>query len=159
MNIFILDENKRKSVEYHTDKHIIKMPLEATQLLCNAYYYTQESGKYSDFIYKPTHLKHQCSSWVSESLSNWLWLQDYIILIGYEYTYRYGKLHRSVQLAKVLPKPDLKDRGLTEFKLCMPEDVKIPKDVVGSYRNYFIKYKQHLKQYTKRSIPDWFIDA
>lgn len=159
MNIFILDKNKRKSVEYHTDKHIVKMPLEATQLLCNAYYYTQEFDKYSDFIYKPTHLKHQCSLWVSESLSNWLWLQDYVILMGYEYTYRYGKLHRSVQLAKVLPKPNLKDQGLTEFKLCMPEDVKVPKDAVESYRNYFIKYKQHLKQYTKRSIPDWFTNA
>lgn len=158
MNIFILDSDKRKSVIYHTDRHIVKMPLEATQLLCNAYYYTGENEKYSEFIYKPTHLEHQCSLWASKSLSNWLWLQDYVILMGYEYTYRYGKLHKSAQLSRVLPKPSLSDCGLTEFPLCMPDDVKVPGDAVKSYRNYFIKYKQHLKQYTKRDIPEWFKD-
>ena len=34
MNIFILDKNIDKCAEYHVDKHIVKMPLEAAQMLC-----------------------------------------------------------------------------------------------------------------------------
>ena len=34
MNLFYLDENLDKCAEYHVDKHIVKMPLEAAQILC-----------------------------------------------------------------------------------------------------------------------------
>ena len=34
MNIFVLDEDLDKCAEYHVDKHIVKMPLEAAQMLC-----------------------------------------------------------------------------------------------------------------------------
>ena len=36
MNLFNLDEDVDKSAEYRVDKHIVKMPLEAAQLLCTA---------------------------------------------------------------------------------------------------------------------------
>ena len=36
MNLFYLDEDLDKCAEYHVDKHIVKMPLEAAQLLCTA---------------------------------------------------------------------------------------------------------------------------
>ena len=36
MNLFYLDEDMDKCAEYHVDKHIVKMPLEAAQLLCTA---------------------------------------------------------------------------------------------------------------------------
>ena len=36
MNIFILDDDEFTSVIYHPDKHIVKMPLEGTQLLCRS---------------------------------------------------------------------------------------------------------------------------
>lgn len=155
MNVFILDENKQKSVMYHPDKHIVKMPLEATQLLCSVLHYTGQ-GKQLDWIYKPTHTKHPCALWALDSLDNWLWLQDYTILMGYEYTHRYGKLHKSVMLAKILPKPSIESKGLTEFYKAVPEEFRYM-EPVEAYRNYFIQYKQHLKQYTKREIPEWWI--
>ena len=34
MNLFFLDNDLDKCAEYHVDKHIVKMPLEAAQLLC-----------------------------------------------------------------------------------------------------------------------------
>ena len=34
MNIFVLDTDIDKCAEYHVDKHIVKMPLEAAQMLC-----------------------------------------------------------------------------------------------------------------------------
>lgn len=152
MNVFILDEDKRKSVIYHPDKHIVKMPLEATQLLCSVLHYT---GEAPDWIYRPTHTKHPCALWAMESLDNWLWLQDYTILMGYEYTYRYHKLHKSVLLAKVLPRPTIESKGMTPFVKCVPDEFK-SMPVVEAYRQYFIEYKQHIKSYTNREIPYWW---
>ena len=37
MNIFILDYSPKLSAQYHPDRHIVKMPLEAVQLLCSAH--------------------------------------------------------------------------------------------------------------------------
>lgn len=152
VNIFILDNDENISVIYHPDKHIIKMPLEGTQLLCSALHRT---GKAFSWIYKPSHMQHPCSLWAAESLSNWLWLQRYVILMGKEYTYRYGREHKSVELAKVLPIPLLPDLGLTPFVKAVPEEFK-RLQVVEAYRQYFIRDKQHLKSYTKRQIPYWW---
>ena len=38
MNLFYLDEDLDKAAQYHVDKHIVKMPLEAAQILCTTIY-------------------------------------------------------------------------------------------------------------------------
>lgn len=156
MNIFILDEDKQKSVIYHPDKHIVKMPLEATQVLCSVLWATGQADLVQN-IYKPSHTHHPCYKWALESVDNWLWLQDYVRLMGYEYTYRYGKLHKSVLLARILPKPTTESKGVTAFVKCVPDEFR-HLDVVEAYREYFINYKQHLKVYTGRDIPSWWVD-
>ena len=37
LNFFYLDEDPFKSIEYHCDKHIVKMPTEYKQMLCTAH--------------------------------------------------------------------------------------------------------------------------
>jgi len=37
----------------------------------------------------------------------------------------------------------------------MPDDVKHECSVMA-YRNYYIKYKQHLAKWTKRGAPNWY---
>ena len=37
MNLFWLDEDPFKSIEYHCDKHVVKMPTEYKQMLCTAH--------------------------------------------------------------------------------------------------------------------------
>ena len=152
MNVFILDNDMKKSVRYHPDKHIVKMPLEATQLLCNAYHFINEEV---DGIYRLSHRHHPLNKWVIESVQNWIWLRGYVLLMGEEYTYRYGKTHKSVELAKQLPIPNLPDKTMTPFVKCVPEEFR-NLDIVEAYRQYFIWYKQHLKKYTKRDVPDWW---
>ena len=44
MNLFYLDEDLDKCAEYHVDKHIVKMPLEAAQLLCTAIWVDEVLG-------------------------------------------------------------------------------------------------------------------
>ena len=38
MNIFVLDKNPVKAAEYHCNKHVVKMILEAGQMLCAAHW-------------------------------------------------------------------------------------------------------------------------
>lgn len=153
MNIFILDEDPILSVRYHPDKHIVKMPTEATQLLCTALHY---AGCAPHWVYRPTHFNHPCAVWVRESLQNWLWLQDYVRLMGEEYSYRYGRTHRAVAMAAILPTPNLPELALTPFAKCVPEEFR-HLQVVEAYRRYFVWYKQHLKKYTGRSVPIWWV--
>ena len=152
MNIFILDEDPTLSVIYHTDKHIVKMPIESTQILCTVLHNTHQAP---DWAYKPTHKSHPCVQWASESIDNWRWLRNYTILLGNEYTYRYDKQHKSITIAQWLPEPDIKSIGLTPFAKCVPEEFKsLP--VVEAYREYFKHCKNHIKQYTRRPTPDWW---
>ena len=46
MNIFVLDTDIDKCAEYHVDKHIVKMPLEAAQMLCTNHW----GDKYLGYI-------------------------------------------------------------------------------------------------------------
>jgi len=152
MNVFILDEDMRKSVIYHPDKHIVKMPIESAQLLSNAFYLT---GNMPKKVYRPSHLNHPINKWVCESLNNWLWLAEYTLLMGDEYTFRYGKRHQSVEMVKKFTIPELPILGMTPFVKCVPQEFK-HLDVVEAYRQYFIRDKKHLKKYTKRDIPEWW---
>lgn len=112
MNIFILDKDPTLSVIYHTDKHIVKMPIESTQILCTVLHNTHQAP---DWAYKPTHKSHPCVQWASESLDNWRWLRNYALLLGNEYTYRYDKQHKSITIAQWLPEPNIPSIGLTPF--------------------------------------------
>ena len=44
MNLFYLDEDLDKCAEYHVDKHIVKMPLEAAQILCTTIWIDKYRG-------------------------------------------------------------------------------------------------------------------
>ena len=152
MNVFILDKDMKQSIIYHPDKHIVKMPVEAAQLLSNAFY---EIGKLPHMVYKPSHLHHPLNKWVCESLNNWLWLAEYTLLMGEEYSFRYGKKHASVEMVKKFTIPELPIIGMTPFVKCVPEEFR-HLDVVEAYRQYFIRDKNHIRKYTKRDIPDWW---
>lgn len=152
MNIFVLDKDMKKSAEYTCDKHVIKMTLEHLQLLCSAYYYT---GQEHLSPYGLTHKNHPMAIWVRESLSNWIWLRDYNLVMNEEYKYRYGKDHACGILTKNLITPNLKDIGLTNIPLCMPEEYRVENDPVQSYRNFYIYEKITFATYRKRKWPDW----
>lgn len=151
MNIFILDKDHVKNAEYHNDKHVVKMILEYAQLLSGA---VRISG--IDSGYKLTHQNHPCAIWARESLSNWMWLKSLSKALNQEYKFRYNKQinHKSYDKIESLPIPNIKDIGLTEFRLAMPNDVKVS-DAVLSYRNYYRNYKQHIATWKNRNKPDW----
>jgi len=155
MNIFFLDWDTKKCAEYHCDKHVVKMILETAQLLCGAHHVTHQVTH--QVPYKLSHKNHPCAIWVRESLSNYLYLCDLGLELCKEYTYRYGKRHKSQDVIEwcITNKLNICDKGFTEPPKAMPDQYK-EKDVIKSYRNYYIFEKFKFAVWKNREPPDWF---
>ena len=151
MNIFIFDLNQKENAKHHCNKHVVKMLLEYTQLLCGAYYFTGEENKSP---YKLAHKNHPCSVWARESVDNWIWLRDLALEVYEEYMYRYGKNHKSGDICLSLDIPNLQSIGMTEFVQVMPNEYKC-RDITLAYRNYFKNEKKNLFDWKNRDIPSW----
>ena len=159
MNIFILDNNLKKSAHAHVDRHIVKMPLETAQLLCTT---RHELGEVAETIpYRKTHVNHPCSVWARESYANYKWLCSMGIELCKEYTYRYGKVHKCQAVIEncIENTPDPNTftyLELTEFPQAMDDEYK-SNDPVLAYRNYYNQAKSHLHSWKDRKKPEWII--
>lgn len=111
-----------------------------------------------DAGYKITHQNHPCAIWTRESQDNWLWLRELATELNYEYMYRYdhSENHKAFNVIQSLPVPNIESKGITPFRLAMPDDVR-DEDPVQAYRKYYNVHKQHLAKWTNRNMPDWFI--
>lgn len=94
MNIFVLDENPQVAAKMHNDKHVVKMILESAQLLCGVHHMTDPLTT-EQVPYKLSHKNHPCSIWARQCVENYIWLCDLGLSLCEEYTYRYGKRHKS----------------------------------------------------------------
>ena len=152
MNIFILDENPELCAQYHCDKHVVKMILESAQLLATA---VQEKARIEG-LYKPTHRNHPCGIWTRRSRANFLWLGELAKQLCIEYTFRYKKDHKSLDMIKkCLDLQELVQPGsLTPFAKAMPDEYRND-GIVESYRKYYIGEKSGILCYTRRDIPIW----
>jgi hypothetical protein len=155
MNIFLLDTDIRKCAQYHCDKHVVKMILETAQLLCGVHHMTDQVT--DQVPYKLSHKNHPCAIWSRESLSNYLYLCDLGLELCKEYTYRYGKRHKSQDVIEwcVTNKPNICDKEFTEPARAMPNEYKLD-SVVESYRNYYIGEKSKIAVWKNRDTPEWF---
>ena len=152
MNIFFLDYDVKKCAQYHVDKHAVKMILETSQLLCGVHWVIGKEAPY-----KLSHKNHPCSIWTRESLSNYLYLCELGLELCKEYTYRYGKRHKSQEVIEwcLINKPNIPDIGFTKPAMAMPDEYKV-KSVVESYRNYYMGAKSGLAVWKNREKPEWF---
>lgn len=179
MNIFVLDWDVKKCAEYHVDKHVVKMILETAQLLCGVHHMTpqvnpssypssnpssnrpstvQVTDQVTDQVpYKLSHKNHPCAIWARQSLSNYLYLCELGLELSKEYTYRYGKTHKSQSIIEwcLQNKPNIPDKGFTQPAKAMPDEYKVD-DVVESYRNYYKGAKNSFASWKNREIPSWY---
>ena len=153
MNIFFLDFDTKKCAQYHCDKHVVKMILETAQLLCGAHWVIGNEAPY-----KLSHKNHPCAIWTRTSLSNYLYLCDLGLELCKEYTYRYGKRHKSQDVIEwcLINKPNIHDVDFTSPPLAMGDEFKIGNDVIESYRNYYREGKKLIVSWKNRVIPSWF---
>ena len=153
MNIFFLSLNPTEAARLHCDKHVVKMILETAQLLYTAHWVYE--SPLPEAAYRKTHPNHPSARWVRESLVNYRWLCSLGIALCEEYTYRYGKVHKTEHHLRWLTAntpTNLVDVGWTLPRLAMPDEYK-DKDPVVAYRRYYMGAKVRLLSYTKRPTP------
>lgn len=180
MNIFYLDSDIGKCAQYHTDKHVVKMILEYAQLLSTAHrvlggretielsssgrkqkVYKLTEERFNQYLYKATHINHPSAKWARNSRNNYEFLFQLWVNLLNEYTYRYGKVHKSSRLIDLLSYvPNRINDGIfTPPWRAMPDEYKIDKSepdyTVKSYRAYYIGQKSHMFKWKNRSVPDW----
>ena len=181
MNIFILDQDPKKAAEYHCDKHVCKMILEAGQMLCTAHWirWLEHLGKSrSDFRlmrdvkaylrekvpeasqppWNITHVNHPCSVWTRETPENYSWHHNLMGALLDEYTVRYSRTHKSTSVWQWLDdnRPlTFPKQGLTPFTICMKDVYKVNQDPVDCYREYYLKDKVRFAKW-KTSPPPWW---
>jgi hypothetical protein len=178
MNIFFLDRSPETCAQQHCDKHVLKMIIEYAQLLCTShrvidgeqYVHTTERNhkikrwKLDDereqILHLAAHVNHPSNIWTRTSTSHYSWLYDMWRHLLKEYTYRYGKQHSNERLIFALAKPP---QGLTYHKWMDPpkamDDIYKKEDPIESYRNFYINSKSRFARWTKRDIPDWYIEG
>lgn len=184
MNLFPINNDIDKCAEEHVDKHIVKMPIEVAQMLSTNLwiddlfgYVPQAISKEQNkllsaarveaiksgqrkFSYLPAMPNHPCTIWIRVSLDNFEWAHCYGNALGDEYTYRYGKVHKSVEVINNLPDPKhIKRIGLTPFAMAMPDSLKNSEDPIAAYRMYYMLDKATFASWKYRSKPDWWDES
>lgn len=181
MNIFALSPVPEVAAKWHCDKHVVKMIVEAAQMLSTAHRILDgdlerrpsKSGKTmskywklpdsrEDLLYKAVHAGHPSTLWTMESHSNYKWHYQLFKCLCKEYTYRYGKVHSTeVKLLEILKTPpsNIKISYMTPFALAMgsnPECINHD-DPVGSYQQFYqTKQDRFDMVWSKRETPHWF---
>lgn len=161
MNVFYLDQDPILAAQAQCDAHVVKMILEAAQMLCTALHVTlAERGGAGDPVpYRMTHKNHPSAVWVRQDALHAMWLVDHARALGDEFTHRYGGQHKSIEVVNaVWPRI----RKLVPFSrfveppLAMPDACKDP-DAVRAYRNYYrVKRDSGMRwSYTRRLPPVW----
>lgn len=182
MNIFYLDRDIQTCVEYHVDRHCIKMILEYSQLLSTAHRildgkedvrlsntgrrtktFRMQSIDDDELMYQATHWNHPSSVWTRSNDSCYRYLHQLVSALAKEYTHRYGKVHlseRSGVLDTLTKVPKNISKGkFTEPTPAMPKEFIIAGDSLNSYRQYYVGAKQHLATWKNRNTPDWYTYA
>ena len=179
MNIFYLSAYPDQCAEMHNNSHCSKMIIEYAQLMSTAHrvldgteYYGRTknnrkikrwklNSELEHILYKASHINHPSGIWVRQSRKNYLWLYELWTELNKEFMYRYDhdrshESFRKLKEALYRPPMNIPNGHWTEPTPAMPDDVKNESSLV-SYRNYYIKYKQHLAKWKKREEPHWYV--
>lgn len=149
MNIFVLDYCPIKAAQLQCNKHVIKIILESAQIMSTIAHKVGVSSRY-----KPTHANHPCTVWAGKFKGNYEWLAIHALELCKEYTYRYGKVHKSQEvIEELLSVADKLPSGYSSFVQCMPDEYK-DIDAVSAYRKYYCS--KTFAKWTKREVPEWF---
>ena len=144
MNIFATSPFPAESAIILPDKHIVKMPLEACQLLSlvsSKWYHNYGTLPKTDGTpyktEKGAFRNHPCTQWAARSIDNAYWLIKWGMNLCDEYTLRYNKIHSCyntlLQAYYLFPKGKIKE--VTPFARAMPEEWKYD-DTIDTFTAY-----------------------
>lgn len=170
MNVFLLHDKMHLNVQAHCDKHVVKMPIEAAQILCTALHL--RGTPIEELPYKPTHQNHPCVVAAQRDPKYFHYVFVYGLALCDEYTYRYKKPHKTKdallaieqQAQKIFDLSDMTSEqirwGYPAYRifdgapLCMPEHYK-NNNKIWAYRQYYLNEKRHIAKWTRRKQPYW----
>ena len=176
MNIFAIDEHPVRAARQMVHKHVVKMILEAGQMLSTSHrvldgeeYYDRTknnrrikrwrlSDEREGKLWKASFVGHPCTQWTMESRMNYRWHATHALALCREYTHRYEKIHNSQALIEYLFNREplnIKEGGLTKFAIAMPDQYKVECSV-ESYRNYYRGEKAYFAKWKNRDTPVWW---
>lgn len=180
MNIFDINENVELCASEHIDLHVIKMCTEYAQLLSTAHrvldghettVLSQNGRRIKTWMfddirdyqyYKSCHVNHPSNIWVRKRASHYRWLFNLWRSLNREYTFRYGKIHKTMRVLHdslyKLPQ-NISHEGA--FERPYPAMSKYPEcvvegDNIKSYRNFYWADKQSFATWKKRDKPEWW---
>lgn len=97
MNLFLLSWKPAECARWHVDKHVVKMVLEATQLLYSAHHLNQHSDSWQKQTpvqpYRLSHASHPTAKWVRRCEGNYRLTAQIGHELCKEYTFRYNRTH------------------------------------------------------------------
>lgn len=155
MNIFSSSPCPIESARNLDDKRCIKMILESSQMLSTA---RPHLG-----LLRPAFVNHPATKWVAERQEHFDWLYSHLFALHCEYSYRYGKTHKLIDLLDFLAPSSITDLQPKWFVKLTRDGSRgldythIP-DVHESYREYLVGKWQSDKRpvfWTKRGAPSW----
>ncbi len=170
MNIFVLDRDPKTAAHMMCDKHVVKMILESAQMLSavlDHQYKKEHRGGDGPVIeqfglpgYPKAHAKHPCTLWARASKQNAMWLVRHMRALCFEYTARYGKIHKQDALPMVyeaqLEHCEFELPCQTEFVQAITNTDLHRDDPVEGYREYYRKEKAHFCTWKHGDVPQWF---
>lgn len=169
VNIFFVDLNPTRAAEALVDKHVVKMVLESTQMLANAYYHEKATcpppSTMSGTPYQKVHWDHPSAIWVREDFKHWVWLKMHAFELARQYTVRFPnallKEHACLKALQYMEKNSpigwLGNRNFTQPPQCMPPEFKVRGDSVAAYRAYYRIGKKELHAWTSVPPPEWIV--
>jgi hypothetical protein len=160
MNLFITSSDPVVCARDLDDRRLIKSILETAQLLSTA---LRQHGYNHRMLYRSTHLHHPVTKWVIKNRGNYLWALAYFKAACREYTFRYGKQHKSGSLLPhfVKGKSAVPPGKLGRFQNSA-RNTSLGLDfthlpTMKAYRAYMTtKWDREDARWTKRGPPKWF---
>lgn len=189
MNLFILDKNPKKCAQYHCDRHIVKMPLEAAQMLVSAFWLwngvtnlhekraASNDKKFLRSVFKDFprtkpdgtpdpwgigYYLHPCTIWIRTNDRNFSWALELGEELAHEYSRRYNKVHAVVPVFEWIRAQEIpapKATRKTPFAQAMPDECKVPGDAVAAYRNFYHMHKAKFAVWKYSPTPEWWKGA
>jgi hypothetical protein len=172
MNLFWLSRKIKRNAKYHCDQHVVKMPLEAVQLLYTALAILMKDSQWREQApwntagttrgYKAIHINHPIAIWVRESLANYNHCVECALSLCREYTRRYKKVlfvQQHAEWLKANP-PQLPLCEMTPIPLCIGKKTtlfaKTTNEACKAYRKFYKTSKKKFARYYYTTRPKWF---
>ena len=160
MNRFIIEESPQKIAKSLCDQHVVKMPLEESQMLCTALWHHAPQYAEKHDLYKPVHQKHPCTLWAMETRANYEFAFNLYMEMLTEYDFRYKKVHGAskhfysiIKGIKYIPQGEI-----TKHPQCFSghDDLKTNEFYpINAYRNFYRVDKLKFARYKYTDKPQW----